>query len=451
MQNSLTTTTKLKKWVLNLAIKTCAPIDESGRGWYTIQESFTGAFQTNDPVSLSTALTHPTVYACVTQIAGDIGKLRLKMTKLRDGIWQEVTAFNPVFRNPNKYQNRQQFIESWMISKLTYGNAYILKQRNDQGRVSALYVLDPEKVTPMICDSGDIFYRLKQDNISSVDKDIDAVPAYEIIHDRMNCLYHPLVGVPPLYASGLAVSQGLAMQNTSTKFFENNATPGGLLTAPGHIKADTAERIKTDWITKYTGDNAGKVAVLGDGLKYEAMSVTAKDSEMVEQLRWSDEKICSTYKVPPYKVHVGEMPTYQQSETLDRAYYSGCLQSHIEAIEAMLNDGLALPRDYSTEFNLDDLMRMDWALKMDTAAKGVSGGILAPNEARKKFNLPPVQGGDTPYLQQQNFSLAALDERDQENPLGAEPEPEPTPEPEPEETEKALYLLGKKDFTGVAV
>jgi HK97 family phage portal protein len=446
--------TRIKQWLSRMALKSLSPVDQS-RGWIPVfQESYMGAFQIDDPVSLGDALAHPTVYACVTQIAGDIGKLRLRMTELKEGIWQEVPAYNPIFKRPNKYQTRQQFIEAWLISKLTYGNTYVLKQRDQQGRVAALYVLDPNRVSPLISESGDVFYRLQQDYVSRVEKDIPAVPAYEMIHDRMDCLFHPLVGVPPLYAASLAVSQGLAMQQTSARFFQNNAQPGGVLTAPGHIKDDTAERIKTSWKEKYTGDNAGKIAVLGDGLKYEPLAVTAKESTMVEQLKWSDEKVCSVYKVPPYKVYVGQMPTYQQSETLDRAYYSGCLQKYIESIEALLDDGLGLPQNFGAEFNLDDLMRMDTALKMETAAKGVGGGIMSPNEARMKFDLPPVTGGDTPYLQQQNYSLSALDERDKTNPLAAqEPAPEPeTPPTEPiepdadDEDAKAFILAATHEF-----
>ena len=85
---------------------------------------------------------------------------------------------------------------------------------------------------------------------------------------------------------------------------------------------------------------------------------------------------------------------------------------------------------------------MDLSLKMTTAADGVKSGIMAPNEGRRRFNLMPVQGGDTPYLQQQNYSLAALDERDKTNPLAVVPS-------EPDETEKALYMLMKKDVPGV--
>lgn len=433
-------TKRIKNGLRRLAVKTLFPVDDS-RGWIPVfQESFLGAFQTDDPIALGDALSHPTVYACVTQIASDIGKLRVKMVRNQSGIWTEAET-PAVLLRPNNFQITQKFIETWLISKLTYGNAYILKVRGPGREVKRLYVLDPGKVEPLVSNSGDVFYRLRQDNLTTVFKDIDAIPASEIIHDTMECLFHPLVGVPPLYAASLATSQGIAMQKNSNRFFLNNAQPGGILTAPGHIKDETAERIKTAWATKYTDDNVGKLAILGDGLKYEPLAVNAVDSALVPQLQWTDEKICSAYKVPPYKIHVGKPPTYQESETLDRKYYSDCLQRLIESIEALLALGLSLPAGRGIEFDLGGLLRMDISLKMKTAAEGVQGGIMAPNEGRRWFNWLPVQGGDTPYLQQQNYSLAALDERDKTNPLAV-----PEPPAEPDETEKALYLLTKKDL-----
>jgi HK97 family phage portal protein len=373
------------------------------------------------------------------------------------GIWTEVdrTAYSPVLRKPNHFQTRQKFIENWLISKLTHGNTYALKIRDERNVVIALYILDPTRVIPMISDNGEVFYSIRKDALSRAMGDF-TIPAKEIIHDTMECLFHPLVGVPPLYAASLATTQGLAMQRNSVRFFQNNSQPGGILTAPGHIKKETADRIKADWATNYTGDNSGKLAVVGDGITYAPLSVTAKDSTLVDQLKLSDEKICSVYKVPPYKVNVGPAPTYQESETLERKYYSDCLQRHIESIEALMDEGLSLLSRYGTEFDLDDLMRMDFNLKMKTTIDAVSGSVFTPNEGRLRFNKKPVKGGDTLYMQQQNYSLAALDERDRNNPFEKPepPEPDPTttdeevlPEPDTDETDKALHLLFRKSIT----
>lgn len=425
--------------------KNLSLVDES-RGWIpVIHEPTLGAFQRNEPVVLSNALSHPTVYACISQIAYDIGKLRLNLTKKDNNDIATVTqhsTITPLLRRPNHFQTRQKFIELWLTSLLTYGNTYTLKARNTNGTVVALYILDPTKIEPLVSEDGAIFYRLKKDRLTQVPKDIIAIPAYEIIHDTMITLFHPLIGVSPLYAASRTINQSLAIQEHSEYFFENRAQPGGILTAPGHIKKDTADAIRAAWATRYSGENAGKIAVLGDGLKYDSMSENAEDSQLVEQLQWSDEKICSVFKVPPYKVYVGKQPTYEQSESLDRAYYSGCLQRHIESIESLLDEGLSVPANQGTQFVIEDLLKMDIALKMRTQAEGVKGGFIAPNEARRKFNYSPVQGGDTPYMQQQNFSLAALDERDKTNPLAvSDPEPAISAVDEAEEAEGQKWIM----------
>jgi len=48
----------------------------------------------------------------------------------------------------------------------------------------------------------------------------------------------------------------------------------------------------------------------------------------------------------------------------------------------------------------------------------IVGGVLSPNESRAKyFGVGAVPGGDTPYLQQQMYSMAALAERDADQPF----------------------------------
>src|SRR5690606_10607762 len=155
----------------------------------------------------------------------------------------------------------------------------------------------------------------------------------EIIHDRYNCLFHPLVGVSPIYACGLAATQGLRIQNNSTNFFGNGSRPGGILVAPDKIDNDDAQRLKDHWDNNYTGANAGKVAVIGGGMKYEPLTTTAVDAQLIEQLGWTAEVVCSTFHVPPYKVGVGEMPKYDNIQALNVQYYSQCLQVLIESIE----------------------------------------------------------------------------------------------------------------------
>ncbi len=421
-------------------------VAENRGGWYNlIRESFTGAWQQNVTVDFNTVLSYNAVYACITLIASDISKLCVELVQEdADGIWSEVSspAYSPVLRKPNRYQNRIQFWEGWILSKLMRGNTYVLKVRDNRQVVVALYVLDPNRVKVLVADDGSVWYQLSNDNLSGL-TEVITVPSSEIIHDRFNCLFHPLVGTSPIYAAGVAATQGLAIQNNSAKFFGNKSQPGGVLTAPGAISDDTAGRLKEAWDTKFSGENAGKVAVLGDGLKYERMSLTAEESQLIDQLKWTAEVVCSVFHVPPYKIGVGQMPTNNNVQALNTEYYSQCLQALIESAELCLDEGLGIGEGvpigdkkaiYGTEFDVDNLLRMDSLTQMDVLNK--SAGILEIDEMRGKIGLKKTKGGNAVYLQQQNYSLPALAKRDASaDPFGTAPKP--APGQTPEETQAA--------------
>lgn len=400
-------------------------------GW--IREAFSGAWQRNIATPVADVLTFGAVFSCVTLIATDIAKMHLGLIEEQsDGTAKRVTnpSYTPVLRKPNHFQLRIMFIMQWVISKLTWGNTYVLKERNNRGgegsgNVVAMYVLDPSRVQVLVAPNGDVYYALADDVLAGLKQGIPAIPASEIIHDVMYPLYHPLIGISPIHACGLAAIQGLRIQTNSAKFFANGAALGGVLTAPGAISDETARRLKEFWENKYVGaENVGKVAVLGDGLKFEAMTMKSTDAQLIEQLKWTAENVCTCYHVPAYKIGVGTPPAFNNIEALDQQYYSQCLQILIECIEALLDEGLGIKAPQSTEFDLDDLLRMDTSTLIDVQAKGVGAGLVSPNEGRRKLGLPPVVGGATPYLQQQNYSLAALDARDR-----AQPAPSDTPKP----------------------
>lgn len=385
-------------------------------GWFPIvRESYDGAWQQGVEVRQQDMLAHSAVFACVSLIASDIAKLPIQITEKADGIWKGVLSeHDGLLRKPNGYQNRVQFIEQWIGSKLLHGNAYALKRRDAVGRIVGLLLINPERVEPLIAEDGSVFYRLSpNDRLSGITDEGVTVPAREIIHDRMNCFFHPLIGISPLTACALAANQGMSIQKNSVSFFGNNSNPGGVLTAPGAISKETADRLKAHWETNYSGKNAGRVAVLGDGLKYEQMAVTPSDAQLIDQLKWTAESVCTAFHVPAYKIGAGVVPTYGNAEVLNQIYYTDCLQSLIEALELSLDDGLDLPLNQRTELDLDSLLRMDTVTRFQAYTAAIGGGWMAPNEARRKEGMAPVEGGDTCYMQQQDFSLAALAKRDQ--------------------------------------
>lgn len=404
-----------------------------GGGWFrVVRESFAGAFQSKVEVDAPrNILAFSAVFSCVTRIASDIAKLCIDLVEQdANGIAIKAPATSPywaVLRKPNNYQNRIKFIEQWIISKLLYGNTYILKERDLRGIVTAMHILDAQRVTPLVATNGDVYYQLAADHLAGL-QGMVTVPASEIIHDRINCFWHPLVGVSPIYACGMSATTGNRIQANSAALFTNMSRPSGMLSAPGAIGDETAARLKAAWEENFSGSNIGRLAILGDGLKYEAMTISAADAQLIEQLRWTVEDVARCFHMPLFKIGSTGTAGSLSVEAQQQLYLNDCLHILIEDVELCLDEGLELKTGYHAEVDEEGLLRMDQAALYDALGKAVGACIMKPNEARRKLRLAPATGGDSLYLQQQNYSLEALAKRDaKDDPFATAPKAEPTP------------------------
>lgn len=394
--------------ILGLEItRTKAMTPASSRGWFPlVSESSAGAWQRDEPLQVETGLSHSAVFACAALVANDVAKLPVRVNRWSGAVWIE-DAQHPaaaLLRRPNGYQTRFQFVQSMLLAKLLHGNAYALIERGPRGEPVRLHPLNSTRVQVLVSDQGEVFYRLQANDLAQIRADI-TVPAREIVHDRGLCPFHPLIGVSPLTAAASSTRAGLAILKNSAAFFDNGARPGGLLTAPGQISAETAARLKEHWEANYTGNNAGRTAVLGDGLKYEAMSVNPVDAQLVEQLGYSAADIARAFGVPAYKIGIGQAPPYTGLAEIQNGYYSDCLQHHLESLELALDAALGLDDDEQIEFDTRALIRLDYATQISAAAAAVNAGLLTTNEARADLGRPPVEGGDLILRQLQDVPL----------------------------------------------
>lgn len=253
-----------------------------------------------------------------------------------------------------------------------------------------LYVLNPDRVKVLVSDNGEVFYQISTDKLFGLTE--TTAPAREIIHDRFNCFYHPLVGLSPLTACAMSVGLGLSIQNNAKTLFGNNSRPSGVLSTPNDISQEKADKVKAEWQQNYAGVNRGGIAVLGSGARYEPIAISASDSQAIEQLKMSGETVCSVFHIPAFKVGIGELKAGQKPSDLNEIYYSDCLQHYIEAIENLLDEHLDLEKGVECEADLSPLIRMDATSQILYLKEGTMSGIFSPNEARATLGLPPVIG-----------------------------------------------------------
>lgn len=402
-----------------------------GSGGY-IREPYTGAWQ--DAKSLTTRdgmMAASVPYACTDLISSDIAKLCFQYVTRKKRVWSETKKprYQSLLTQPNPYQTFDQFVKAWVTSKLSWGNAYILQTRNAAGGVIQWDVLNPKYVVPLVAPDQSVYYQITMSPLQVAPLESTVVPARDIIHDRGLCPWHPLVGMSPLAACAAAVLMSTSITNNSSSFFANQARPSGILTTPQNLTQEQGDKLKAQWAGKFNGTSAGQVAIMGNDIKYQPMTMASTDAQLIEQLNFSVADIARTFHVPLHKIGADQMRTAGTSNAVyEAAYYSDCLQSHITAIEKLMSAALALPDNTAIKCDLSGLMRMDEGAMIAANAASVGAGVMKPNEARAAQGLRPVKGGNTPYLQMQNYSLKALAERDAP---GAPNTPVPMPDGSP--------------------
>lgn len=409
-----------------------------------VHEPFSGAWQMNKecwgPYGIFSA-----VYACIAIIAGDVSKLPPTIRKYLPNGAKEDFPQHPaarVLNYPNAYQTRVDFWGQFMSSCLFTGNTYVYLVRDARGVVSEMHILDPRRVRVLMGEDGSIFY-----NIGGIERlasllATDYIPARDVLHHRLLTLNHPLVGLTPLYAAGVSAMTGQTIQQNSYAFFSNMSRASGVLTAPGKISPELASRLKSEWDTNFKGGSMGRTAVLGEGMKWEPLTISAADAQLIEQLRWSIEDVARCFRVPSYMLTDASKISFKNAEQLARNYYSQTLQYHIESIEARIDVAFDLKGDVGCEFDLASLLRMELDARMAAYREGITSGVLTINEARKLEELPPQTGGDEPLIQAQYRPLSMAGEP---MPTATPPAPETPPddpdqdedEPPPDEDEEA--------------
>ena len=386
--------------------------------------------------SYNFALSNSAVFTAIDRISSDIAKIPLRHWKKRpDGGRDEVSPSQliQVWQKPNPHQTEFDIIKALVASQLYRGNGYIYALMNGRNQVVEMYPLSPDGCVPHVWE-GNVFYRLSVNQLADITLP-EMVPERFILHHRMLTYGNGIYGISPLVAAASSVAQGNSIQNYAATFFANMARPGGYLTTANKLDAQKAAEIGKRWRDNYVGAaNAGKTAVLEQGLEYKTLGMTATDAQQIEQLRYTLEDIGRVFQMPTFLLGDMSSAAARGVDSLMRIYYSLCLAAHFEGLEQRINAFFELDRSKEyLAFDTDQLFRTELDIRVTAWAKAVQGGLASPNEGRLgAFNYNPVKAGDQVFMQQQMIPLDMLGHVSL--PAGA------SPPPSPDEVKQALEL-----------
>ena len=378
------------------------PVNKAADAGYSF---FFGRTTSGKPVNERTAMQTTAVYACVRILAEAIASLPLHVYEYQADGGKRMVHDHPLYYllhdEPNPEMTSFVFRETLMSHLLIWGNAYAQIIRDGGGRVLGLYPLLPNKMDMQRDDRGNLYYvysRNSDENPTFKEYGDIRLEADEVLHIP-GLGFDGLIGYSPIAMAKNAVGMTLACEEYGASFFANGANPGGVLEHPGVLKDPS--KVRESWNSVYRGvNNAHKIAVLEEGMKYQQIGIPPEEAQFLETRKFQINEIARLYRIPPHMVGDLEKSSFSNIEQQSLEFVKYTLDPWVIRWEQSLQRSLLLPGEKGTYFiklNVDGLLRGDYQSRMNGYAVGRQNGWLSANDIREMENLNPIpeeEGGN---------------------------------------------------------
>lgn len=365
---------------------------------------FLGGSTSGKQVNERSAMQMTAVYSCVRILSEAVAGLPLHLYRYSADGSKEKAVDNPLYfllhDEPNPEMTSFVFRETLMTHLLLWGNGYAQIIRNGKGEVVALYPLMPNRMTVDRDDKGLLYYEYQtsSDEAHTTKGGTVRLKPTDVFHIP-GLGFDGLVGYSPIAMAKNAIGMAIACEEYGAKFFANGATPGGLLEYPGTVK--DPEKVRASWNKGFGGSsNSNKVAILEEGMKYTPISISPNEAQFLETRKFQINEIARIFRVPPHMVGDLEKSSFSNIEQQSLEFVKYTLEPWLIRWEQAIARTLISHNDkaaFFIKFNVDGLLRGDYASRMSGYATARQNGWMSANVIRELENLdriPTEDGGD---------------------------------------------------------
>ena len=349
------------------------------------------------PVTFDSAMQLSAVWACVKLLSETVASLPLDIYRKTDE-GRKIDDRHPLSillaGKVNKWQNKIEFFETVMLNLITQGNAYCVIERH-AGRIVGLVPIMSNQVEPMLLADGSLVYNYTNDN------GVTVLAAQNIWHIKL--MGSGTVGMSPLAYQRNTLGIAQAAESATGKIYRNGAKPSGVLSIDRVLTSSQRDQVRTNFSTlSETKDD--RLIVLEGGMKFDAISLSPLDIELLSSRKFQISEICRWYGVPSVMVNDNNGSTTWGSgiEQIMQGFYKLTLRPILEKFEASILVSLMDPSErarYEVEFDFDALLRADAKSRFESYRVAIASSVMTPNEARKQEHLPAKDGGDQLFMQ----------------------------------------------------
>lgn len=365
------------------------------------------------------------IYSCIKEKATSFASL-VPVVERRDGSIVTNHRAVQLLKNPNTYQDGQEFAELLKTQFEAAGNCYIemRDQTADPDRaqqfalfpVQELHLIRPDYVTiiPGPSRAMDVFV------VTVGGKVTRRIPRANMIHIAEPSLTNDFYGLPKIALLTREGDIDLSMSDFELSFFRNAGVPMGLLKVKGNRSETEREEIKTRFRKAYNGVKKwfDLLVLNSDVAEYQQMGIPQKDMEGESTRFHVESRICSVFGVPGVIVGARFSMQGQQQpiEEAEHQFWAETMVPDAMRIAGALTKSL-LPR-FATQADRDGRITYDFTVvralqedrsrKMREVVRMVLTGGFTVNQALQSMGLPSLPDGDF-YVRNGNQVIVTVD------------------------------------------
>lgn len=304
----------------------------------------------------------------------------------------------------NRWQTRQEYMETIVYQNVMLGNDYSLIHRNRQGEIVMLEPLMSPQMEVKLLDDGAIEYRYN-DGTSTKPYTED-----QIWHNKL--MGNGIIGLSPLSYARQALGIASAAEDAVASVYANGGKPSGILSSDKVLTKDQRAKIKENYDEMTSGGNQ-RMFVLEAGFKWEKISLSPSDIEMLASRRFQIEDLARFLGVPSVLINDTQSSTAWGTGIgeIIQGFYKFGLKPYYDRYKASIQNRLLKPAErgrIEIGFDIDALLMPSFADRVKTGKEAVTGALLKPNEWRAREGIEGYEGGDEAYMQQQMVPVRLL-------------------------------------------
>lgn len=350
------------------------------------------------------ALSEATYFACMKVLSESVGKLPLKLLKHteRDGVIsaRDHPLWKITHDRPNPYMTSTTFWSTVEFNRNHYGNAYVWIE--GAGSNIRLWILPSKNVevwydnARILADVPDVYY------LYSGPSNLYYFSSEEILHFKSSNTLDGLIGISVQDQLKATIKAGSKSQRMLNGMYDSGFTAKAVLQYTGSLNDENAKAfvkgIENYAKGKLKAEGIENIIPIPLGSSLTPLNVKLADNQFIEVKQYTALQIASAFGIKPSQIGDYTKSSYASAEAQQLSFYVDTLLYIVKQYEEELTYKLLTEKEiregYYFKFNIDVILRADFATKVSTLSTAVNSFLMTPNEARAKLDLERKDGGD---------------------------------------------------------